>query len=63
MKMATRMSPSTTTNPDVPSIGSQFVMRAGETLKRMSAKPIAIAKANRSCPRVSSFSGSSEPSS
>ena len=64
MKIPTRMRPSTTTNEVVPSIGSQFVMSAGETLKSRSAKPIAIAKAKRSWPRVSSvWTSSSSPSS
>ena len=48
------MRPSTITNHEVPSIGSQFVIRAGETLNSMIAKPIAIAKAKMSCVRVSS---------
>jgi hypothetical protein len=52
--MVTRTRPSTTTNAPVDSIGSQLVISAGETLKRRSANPIAIPKAKRSCPRVSS---------
>jgi len=51
MKTDTRMSPSTTTNQVVDSIGSQFVISAGETLKSRSAKPMAMPKAKRSCPR------------
>ena len=65
MKTATRMSPSTTTNQAVDSIGSQFVISAGETLKSRSAKPIAIPNAKNSCPRESSVwtSSFSSPSS
>ena len=64
MKIVTRTSPSTTTNAPVESIGSQFVINAGETLKRRSAKPIAMPNAKISCPRVSSVSTSpSSPSS
>src|SRR4029079_4828003 len=64
MNIVTRTSPSTTPNATVESIGSQFVMSAGETLKRRSAKPIAMPNAKRSCPRVSSVSTSpSSPSS
>jgi len=58
MKIVTRMSPSTTTKEPVDSTGSQFVISAGETLKRSSAKPIAMPKAKRSWPRVSSVSTS-----
>ncbi len=66
MKIVTRIRPSTMTNHEVPSIGSQFVISAGETLKSMIAKPIAIANAKISCVRVSStfgFPSSSVPSS
>ena len=45
--MQTRMTPSIITNAPVVSIGSQFVISAGVTLKSMSAKPIAIAKEKR----------------
>ena len=62
--MVTRTSPSTTTNQPVDSIGSQFVISAGETLKSSSAKPMAIPNAKRSWPRESSVCTSpSSPSS
>ena len=63
MKTDTRMSPSTTTNQVVDSIGSQFVISAGETLKSRSAKPIAMPKAKRSWPRESSVCTSPSSSS
>ena len=47
----TRIAPSTITNQPVVSIGSQLVISAGVTLKSMSAKPIAIAKAKMMLPR------------
>jgi hypothetical protein len=62
MKIDTRMTPSTTTNQLVDSIGSQFVISAGETLKSRSAKPIAMPKAKMSWPRESSVSTSSPSS-
>jgi hypothetical protein len=55
MKIVTRTRPSTTTKAPVDSIGSQLVMRAGETLKSRSAKPIAMPNAKMSWPRESSL--------
>ena len=52
MKTPTRMSPSTTTNRPVESIGSHVVRSAGPTLKRRSAKPIAITNEKTIWPRL-----------
>jgi len=61
--MPTRMAPSTSTNTNVPWIGSRSVITTGETLNTTSAKPIASTNANAIWPRVSSDPGAGSGSS
>ena len=65
MNSVTRIIPSTITNQPVRLIPIQSVIRAGVTLNSITAKPMAIANAKISWPRVSSVdtSSASTPSS
>ena len=63
IRKLTLIPPSTPTNRAVEWIGRKPVMTAGETLKMMSANPIAMTNANAIWPRVSSAASSGSASS